>query len=99
MDLEIEILQELLNEVLVSDEAIASACDVAAELDCLLSFAEASRLYTFRRPEMIDENYVEIIQGRSAQDFILFYFIFDDLSTGIRCTKQSWTLLCLTMPD
>lgn len=64
VDKELEIIQELLNQVLECDDTIASAGDVSAELDCLLSFAEASRLYNFRRPSMIEDNYIEILQGR-----------------------------------
>jgi DNA mismatch repair protein MSH5 len=64
VDRELEIVQELLEDVLVSDEAIRAACDVCAELDCLLSFAEASQLYQYRRPQLVDQNIIEIIQGR-----------------------------------
>lgn len=41
-----------------------SACDVCAELDCLLSFAEASAAGSFVRPEMVEENIIDIKQGR-----------------------------------
>jgi len=64
VDRELEIVQELLEEVLKCDEAIATACDVCAELDCLLSFAVASRQYNYRRPEMVQENILKVIQGR-----------------------------------
>lgn len=64
VDRELEIIQELLEEVLKYDEAISVACDVCAELDCLLSFSEASRIYNFTRPEMTEENVIDIAQGR-----------------------------------
>ncbi|KIM43410.1 hypothetical protein M413DRAFT_436269 [Hebeloma cylindrosporum] len=64
VDRELEIVQELLEDVLTSDDAIGAACDVCAELDCLLSFAEASQLYEYQRPQMVDQNIIEIIQGR-----------------------------------
>jgi DNA mismatch repair protein MSH5 len=64
VDREIEIIQELLEEVLVYDKLITHACDVCAELDCLLSFAEASRMYNYQRPQMVDENIIDIYQGR-----------------------------------
>lgn len=64
VDRELEIIQELLEEVLLCDDLVSSACDVCAELDCLLSFAEATRAYDYTRPEMVDENMIEIIQGR-----------------------------------
>ena len=45
-------------------EAMRHACDVCAELDVLLSFAEASRAYDYRRPKMVDESIIDIIGGR-----------------------------------
>lgn len=71
VDRELDIIQGLLEEVLQCDETIRIACDVCAELDCLLSFAEASRLYEYRRPEVVTENFIEIIQGRYATDIHL----------------------------
>lgn len=64
VDREIEIIQELLDEILVFDEAMSHACDVCAELDCLLSFAEASRAYGYHRPSMVQNNVIDITQGR-----------------------------------
>ncbi|KAF4617915.1 hypothetical protein D9613_005905 [Agrocybe pediades] len=64
VDRELEIIQELLETVLVSQPSISAACDVCAELDCLLSFAEASRIFEYRRPQMVEENIIDIVQGR-----------------------------------
>lgn len=64
VDRELEIVQELLEEVMKYDEAIRTACYVCAELDCLLSFAAASRQYDYRRPEMVQDNILKVIQGR-----------------------------------
>ncbi|KAF9013228.1 muts domain V-domain-containing protein [Cyathus striatus] len=64
VDREIEIIQELLEGVLVSEQSMSRVCDVCAELDCLLSFAEASRLYDYKRPDIVDENIIDILQGR-----------------------------------
>ena len=64
VDRELEIVQELLEEVLKYDEAIRAACEVCAELDCLLSFTAASRQYDYRRPEMVQDNILKVIQGR-----------------------------------
>lgn len=66
VDRELEIIQELVEEVLKHDEVIALICDICAELDCLLSFSEASRLFNFKRPEMTEGNYIKITQGRLA---------------------------------
>lgn len=71
VDRELEIIQELLEEVRKYDEAITLACDVCAELDCLLSFSEASRVYNFQRPEMTEENVINIVQGRFVPIFVI----------------------------
>ncbi|KAF9468500.1 DNA mismatch repair protein MutS [Collybia nuda] len=64
VDREIEIIQELLEEILIYDKSINNACDVCAELDCLLSFAEASRARDYQRPQMVEDNVINIVQGR-----------------------------------
>ncbi|KAF9242539.1 muts domain V-domain-containing protein [Melanogaster broomeanus] len=80
VDREIEIVQELLEEVLVHDKAIVDACDVCAELDCLLSFAEAARAFDYRRPEMVEEPVIDIIQGRHPlQEQIVDAFVPNDV--------------------
>ncbi len=63
-DREIEIVQVLLGKVLVHEKAINHACDVCAELDCLISFAQASQSYDYRKPYMTQENIIDIKQGR-----------------------------------
>ena len=63
-DRELEIIQELAESVLPFAEAISDACDICAELDCLLCFAEATSLYNYRRPRMSDQNVIKIQQGR-----------------------------------
>ncbi|KAG6857158.1 hypothetical protein H0H87_008728 [Tephrocybe sp. NHM501043] len=64
VDREIEIVQGLLDEILVQDTAISQACHVCAELDCLLSFADASQAFNYRRPIMVEDNVIDIYQGR-----------------------------------
>jgi DNA mismatch repair protein MSH5 len=63
-DREIEIIQTLLEKVGVFEEAMATTCDYCAELDCLLSFAEASRAYNYVRPDMVEDNVIDIRAGR-----------------------------------
>jgi DNA mismatch repair protein MSH5 len=63
-DRELEIVQELQDAVIRYDKAMIEACDVCAELDCLLCFAEASKLNEYRRPEMNESNAIVIQQGR-----------------------------------
>ncbi|KAJ7134704.1 DNA mismatch repair protein MutS [Mycena epipterygia] len=79
VDREIEIVQELLEEIVVYFEAMAAACDVCAELDCLLSFAEASRAFEYRRPDMVDDNIIDIKQGRHPlQEQVVDTFVPND---------------------
>ncbi|OCH92840.1 hypothetical protein OBBRIDRAFT_725988 [Obba rivulosa] len=79
VDREIEIVQALLEKILVYDEALGHACDVCAELDCLLSFAEASHAYGYRRPEMTEDNILDIKQGRHPlQELVVDTFVPND---------------------
>lgn len=70
-DREIEIIQALVDKILVFEEAMGHACDVCAELDCLLCFAETSNAYGYARPEMCEENITNIKQGRSVFSSLL----------------------------
>jgi hypothetical protein len=63
-DRELEIIHELAEKVLPFSGAISEACDICAELDCLLCFAEATNQYSYRRPQMSEENVFNIKQGR-----------------------------------
>ncbi len=63
-DRELEIIQQLTESVLPYAETISDACDICAELDCLLCFAEATSLYNYRRPQMSNKNVINIQQGR-----------------------------------
>jgi DNA mismatch repair protein MSH5 len=60
----LEIIHELAEKVIPFSEAISEACDICAELDCLLCFAEATNQYNYRRPQMSEENVINIKQGR-----------------------------------
>ncbi|KAG1745988.1 DNA mismatch repair protein MutS [Suillus paluster] len=64
VDREIEIVQELLERILVFSDGMRRICDVCAELDCLLAFAEASRAYNYCRPQMTVDPIIDIDQGR-----------------------------------
>lgn len=66
LDREIEIIQSLAEQIVAYETAMIDACDVSAELDCLLSFAEASRAYNYVRPNMVEENVTIIRDGRYA---------------------------------
>jgi DNA mismatch repair protein MSH5 len=76
VDRELEIIQDLLEKVIEYSETMMEACDVCAELDVLLAMAQASRMNGYVRPEMVDENIIEIVRGRYNYDFLqsLSYF-------------------------
>ncbi|KAJ8463856.1 hypothetical protein ONZ51_g9983 [Trametes cubensis] len=79
IDREIEIVQALQESLLEYAEDIARVCDICAELDCLLSFAAASRSYDYRRPHMIERNVIEIKQGRHPlQELVVDTFVPND---------------------
>lgn len=63
-DSEIEILEDLQAKIMQHDEVMKNACDICAELDVLLSFAEASRAYDYRRPLVVDDSVIDIVGGR-----------------------------------
>ncbi|CAE6386833.1 unnamed protein product [Rhizoctonia solani] len=62
-DREIEIMEETLGRVLKYDKAIITACEAAADVDCLLSLTFASWLHGWIKPEMTEENVLEIRGG------------------------------------
>ncbi|KAF7314371.1 DNA mismatch repair protein 5 [Mycena kentingensis (nom. inval.)] len=79
VDREIEIVQELLDDIIVHFPAMASVCDTFAELDCLLAFAGASRGLGYRRPCMVEDNIIDIRQGRHPlQEQVVDTFVPND---------------------
>ncbi|KAI9058149.1 hypothetical protein FKP32DRAFT_1582301 [Trametes sanguinea] len=79
VDREIEIVQALQERMLAYAEDSGRACDICAELDCLLSFAEASRSYDYRRPCMTEDNIIDIKQGRHPlQELVVDTFVPND---------------------
>ncbi|CDO75430.1 hypothetical protein BN946_scf184916.g14 [Trametes cinnabarina] len=78
-DREIEIAQTLQEKVLAYAPDIGRACDICAELDCLLSFSAASLSYEYRRPHMTEENVIDIKQGRHPlQELVVDTFMPND---------------------
>ncbi|RCK59244.1 MutS 5 [Candida viswanathii] len=63
-DREIEIIQEVLEKVLESEEAILDVARASIELDCYCSLAELSQLSNYVFPEITDDTLLEIVQGR-----------------------------------
>ncbi|KAM0753707.1 P-loop containing nucleoside triphosphate hydrolase protein [Meredithblackwellia eburnea MCA 4105] len=63
-DREIEILQALQMKVEEQENSLVELCFTLSELDCLLAFAEASRIYDWNRPTMLQDNVIIIKEGR-----------------------------------
>ncbi|KAH8104687.1 DNA mismatch repair protein MutS [Cristinia sonorae] len=81
VDKEIEIIQSLQEKILTFGDTIAKACDICAELDCLLSLAEASRAYNFTRPRMTEDTVTFIKQGRHPlQELAVDTFVPNDVA-------------------
>ncbi|KAF9644907.1 hypothetical protein BDM02DRAFT_3157041 [Thelephora ganbajun] len=80
VDRELEIVEDLLQKVLVHEGALIRICDLCAELDCLLSFAQAARTYDFNMPNMCEDNVIRIIKGRHPlQELVVDTFVPNDL--------------------
>ncbi|CAE6415963.1 unnamed protein product [Rhizoctonia solani] len=78
-DREIEIMEETLNRVLKYDKAIMAVCEAAAEVDCLFSLSIASWLHNWVKPEMTEENVLEIQGGtHPLQSLLVTTFVPND---------------------
>ncbi|KWU42860.1 hypothetical protein RHOSPDRAFT_35589 [Rhodotorula sp. JG-1b] len=63
-DKEIEIIHALLEHVLRIQPQLLAVTYAAADLECLIAFAEAARLYDWTRPVMTSEPVCKILKGR-----------------------------------
>ncbi|CAE6341580.1 unnamed protein product [Rhizoctonia solani] len=90
---EIEIMEETLSLVLKHDKAIIAVCEAAAEVDCLLSLSLASWTHNWVRPEMTEDNILEIRGGiHPLQTLIVPTFVANDANLvggrGIKAGKE-----------
>ncbi|KAG8716370.1 MutS protein msh5, partial [Ceratobasidium sp. 423] len=80
LDREIEIMEETLSRVLKHDKAIIAVCEAAAEVDCLLSLSFASWLHNWVKPEMTEDNVLEIRGGiHPLQSLLVPTFVPNDV--------------------
>lgn len=78
-DREIELVHDLLEKIMPFHDSMINACDVCAELDCLLAFAEAARTFDYRRPQMIDGSIIDVVQARHPlQELVVDAFVPND---------------------
>ncbi|KAJ3057389.1 MutS protein msh5 [Rhizophlyctis rosea] len=83
VDREIEIMQRLQETVLEYSESLQQTAQVCAEIDCLLSLAEAAKKYNYRRPRMTNENVLHIVKGRHPlQELCVDVFIGNETALG-----------------
>ncbi|KAI7885578.1 hypothetical protein K492DRAFT_203978 [Lichtheimia hyalospora FSU 10163] len=80
VDREIELVQHLTEELSTYFNDLLIMADACAELDCLLSLSHAARIHVYVRPEMTEENKIEIRQGRHPiQEMCVDVFIANDV--------------------
>ncbi|KAJ3163330.1 MutS protein msh5 [Geranomyces variabilis] len=83
VDREIELMQRLQETILAYRGSLIQIAEVCAELDCILSLAEAARKYDYTRPEMTEESVLEIVKGRHPlQELSADVFVPNDTSMG-----------------
>ncbi|KZT60301.1 hypothetical protein CALCODRAFT_492631 [Calocera cornea HHB12733] len=79
MDREIEIIQDLRERVMEFSDQIYAALMHCVELDCLLCFARASKMYDWHRPVIVEENVIHIRNGRHpVQELCVESFVPND---------------------
>ncbi|TPX68056.1 hypothetical protein SpCBS45565_g03372 [Spizellomyces sp. 'palustris'] len=83
VDREIEIIQRLQETVLGYRATLIQVANVCAELDCILSLADAAKKYNYTRPEMTGENIFLVVKGRHPlQELCVDVFVANDTSMG-----------------
>ncbi|KAI0031053.1 DNA mismatch repair protein MutS [Vararia minispora EC-137] len=80
VDRELEIIQVVQEGVMRYAEAMSTACDICAELDCLLCFAEASNAFGYQRPQMSEDSVLVVKAGRHPlQEQVVGTFVPNDM--------------------
>lgn len=64
VELEYNLFNEIKDEIKKNIIELKNVGEVVSELDAIASLAVCSSLYNFVRPELVDENKIEIIEGR-----------------------------------
>ncbi|KAF8608257.1 hypothetical protein BDV93DRAFT_486860 [Ceratobasidium sp. AG-I] len=78
-DSEIEIIEKTLERVLKYDKEIISVCEAAAEVDCLLSLSFSTMAHGWVKPEMTEDNVLEIKDGiHPLQNLLVPTFVPND---------------------
>ncbi|GAA5826364.1 hypothetical protein JCM5353_004733 [Sporobolomyces roseus] len=72
------VVQALLDEVAILEGPVKATTEVLSELDCLLAFAEAARIYDWNRPKMTDSPVCRIQGGRHPLSELCVSFVKND---------------------
>ena len=81
IDYENGIIRELEKEILLNEKPLSLVLESLAELDCLISLAVAAHDHNFREPEIVEQDFVEIVDGRHPiQELCVPQFIPNDIN-------------------
>lgn len=64
LSIEADIYQKLLTEIEPYIATIQTNANITAQLDCIICFANNAKQYNYRRPEILQDQSIEIIKGR-----------------------------------
>ncbi len=64
LELEAEIFRKIREDVAIHANRIQESASALAQMDCLCSLAESADSYDYRRPEMTQDQEIDIVQGR-----------------------------------
>ncbi|KAG0215910.1 MutS protein msh5 [Mortierella sp. NVP41] len=83
VDREIDILQALQERILEYSQLLVTCSDLCAELDVLVSLARVARLRNYKRPVMVQNNTLEIVNGRHPlQELVVDSFVTNNTLIG-----------------
>lgn len=93
-DHEIEITQSLQEETAKNSAEILNACNLCAQLDCHMAFADVALRNNYIRPEMSSENVLEIEMGvHPIYENIVSFFIPNNTSLADESEEKRIALL------
>ena len=84
VDAELVVQRELEERLLHIEPLAITIMDLIAELDCLIAFTLAARQLNYVRPVLVDENIVEIVEGRHPLgEVCIEMFVPNDTDLGV----------------
>lgn len=105
-DVEIEIVHDLAQRVLESEQLLIRSSDVLGELDCLLALAHGAAVHKLVRPRFVEDNIIAVRGGRHPlQEMVVPSYVPNDTSIrgGNGVEQQSATdapsVVILTGPN